>query len=131
MIKKVSKEEFLKKPIEQAYALTPDGRKWYDVTETNYPSKRNYIGLSGYPKGFGVCQFLPKGTRFFIKGDKKMEKINQRFCFLEKATKNEISKRITQLNEGLISAEEFLYFSARIKNKYEKNKLFIFKTAFK
>lgn len=54
-----------------------------------------------------------------------------RFERLEKAAKKEIERRYLQLSDGLITAEEFLYFSARIKSKREKIKLFILKTAFK
>lgn len=60
-----------------------------------------------------------------------MEKMAIRFNRLEAATKNEIKKRFIQLINELITAEEFLYFSARIKSKQEKIKLFILKTAFK
>lgn len=60
-----------------------------------------------------------------------MKKMAIRFNRLEAASKNEIKKRFIQLINGLITAEEFLYFSARIKGKQEKIKLFILKTAFK
>lgn len=33
--------------------------------ETDYASKKNEIGYSAYPLGFGTCKFLPKETRFF------------------------------------------------------------------
>lgn len=60
-----------------------------------------------------------------------MEKMVMRFDRLENAAKNEIEWRYLQLRDGLITAEEFLCFSARIKSKQEKIKLFILKTAFK
>lgn len=40
--------------------------KFYtDFHLTNYPSKKNVIGLSAYSNGFGSSIFLPKETRFF------------------------------------------------------------------
>lgn len=40
--------------------------KFYtDIHATDYPSKKNVLGLSAYPFGFGTSIFLPERTRFF------------------------------------------------------------------
>lgn len=41
-----------------------NGKK-YSVFRCDYPSKRNPLGLSGYPlAGFGVCRFIPENATF-------------------------------------------------------------------
>ncbi|MBO7712661.1 MAG: hypothetical protein J6S85_03775 [Methanobrevibacter sp.] len=64
--KEVSFEEYEGELFKKRFALTPSGRRYGDVFKTDYPSKKNVSGFSGYPLGRGTCVFLPKGTRFFI-----------------------------------------------------------------
>ena len=41
-----------------------NGKK-FSVFRCDYPSKKNPLGLCGYPlKGFGVCRFIPENAAF-------------------------------------------------------------------
>jgi len=68
--KEVSQSEFMRyddiTKYKGKYAETPDGKKYYDVGKADYPSKKNEIGLYGYPE-YGSSIFLPRGTKFFVR----------------------------------------------------------------
>lgn len=51
-----------------------NGKFYTDIRATDYPSKKNVLGLAAYPFGFGTSIFLPEGTRFFAaEGTKRSE----------------------------------------------------------